>query len=52
MNYFPTDDVKVKKCAHCKGEGTTSHDCCVKAVKAQWGPAKCCACNGSGWQRV
>lgn len=48
------------ECSHCNGTGTTTNYCCFKAAGGEdngtpcagYSPHRCCACGGSGRQRV
>lgn len=52
MKTYQSRGDDLKKCGHCNGTGSTTLRCCIRAAGAPWGPAKCCACGGSGWKRV
>ena len=57
----PKTEVRIGKeivtCAHCRGKGTTQHNCCQKKAGVQetfWTDplARCCACGGAGKIRI
>ena len=51
-------DVKtVVECKHCNGTGSSDRPCCQAAMKNRegymtGGRVRCCACNGSGKQKI
>jgi len=61
MDYFPQDNTKLIKCAHCEGHGSTNKLCCYTKATGR-GPSEracsgysecvCCTCGGAGKVRV